>query len=401
MAPSFFSRLARHRPGLFLDQRENQLTEITAALLEQSNGFLQRFIEYLLEDGADSEAFRPPLAEAMLEELRAAHSQSALLPTTVGTQIPTPGGRFVDLGIELGEPGTGKAGMVVWVEIKDGSDIHGDQLHAYAQEIVGRAAGRSSCLILLVPRGWETRNASGIPSTVLVADWEGVAAIAEEEARVADGHLAWLLDEYANYLKEEGLSKPDIRPLDAFSARALQEADSIEDTELALCEETVSILRRSWGPVRIDLDSSEEIRSPEGKDFWVQFYPNPGRDAAASSWRQAWFELTFVSSTEMDRPELTRAESVFVAGATFFTKEEIVEAASDEDWMARRADEGFNFFRLNGYHRVARLCYPDELISEATLRGQAKKLSDWTTAAFRALAENARVAIESSPGRRT
>jgi hypothetical protein len=391
VAPSFFSRLVRYRPGLFLDQRENRLTEITAALLEQSETFLHRFVAYLLQDRGDSEAFRLPLPEATLQALGAAHSQGAHLPMTVETQVPTPGGKFVDLAIESGGPGDG---MVVWIEVKDGSDIHGDQLHAYAQEIGGRAAGRASCVVLLVPRGWRARQASDVPSTVLVADWEGVAAIAADEAGVADGHLGWLLVEYARYLKEEGLSEPDHKPLDAFSARALQEADSIEDTELGLCEEAAHHLTRSWGPVRIDLDSGEELRSPEGRDFWIQFHPSAGREGVDTGWNQAWFELSFVSSMDMDRPELARAESVFVAGATFFTKGETVEAASDEIWMAHRAEEGFAFFRLNGYYRMARLFYPDELISEATLRGQAEKLADLTAAAFSALSENPPPALD-------
>lgn len=392
MRRSFFSRIARHQPALFLDQHENRLTEITAALLEQSRPFLNRFVNYLLEDGGNSEAFRAPFAEADLTLLQEAFTRTSGTAAKVETQLPTLGGRFVDLAIEMGEPASG---LTIWIEVKDGSDLHGDQLDAYVREIHLRAAGRASCVVLLVPSGWEPRTSSEIPSAILVADWQGVARVAEDLA-ADDDDLGWLLAEYVSYLKEENLSEPDHKPLDEFSARALMEAESIEDTELALCEQAASSLVQTWGPVRIDSDSKKKNRSREGEDFWIQFAPTPRGQAADSRWGEAWFELAFPASMEMDRPELCRAESAFIAGATFYTKKEAMSVASAESWMAERAAEGFVFFRLAGDYRVAKLSYPDELVSEKTLDAQAKKLSSWAIDAFAVLAKNPPLIVNGS-----
>jgi hypothetical protein len=387
VTPSFFSRLSRYQPALFLDQHENRLTEITAALLEQSALFRDRLIRHLLEDTGDSGSFRAPMAADQLQELRDASASADGASATIATQVPTVGGRFVDLEIEITDHADPASGLLLWIEVKDGADVHGDQLHAYVEEIVGRAAGRSSRVVLLVPSGWEPAIPSAIPPSVLVADWEGVAALAADLAE-DDDHLGWLFGEYVEYLKEEGLSETEHRPLDEFSARALMEAESIEDTETALCERAASFLVRDWGPLRIDGGSGQELRSPERDNFWFQFHPAPQDRIAAPTWKEAWFEFTFPATSELDRPELCRAESVFLAGATFHTRDEARGAASQEGWMARLAAEGFSFLRLNGYHRVARLSYPDELLGEKQLDAQARRLADWTLEAFKALAEN-------------
>jgi hypothetical protein len=131
-----------------VNPRENRLTEVTAAVLELVHGVTAAFIAGVLGAGID-DAQRRDLGPAEHARRRALLADFISLENprvSVTTQLATRGGRFVDLELLL-RPGVGaqSKGLLLWVEIKHGAGLHGDQLDAYLErELYSRLSQRPS-----------------------------------------------------------------------------------------------------------------------------------------------------------------------------------------------------------------------------------------------------------------
>ena len=120
----------------------------------------------------------------------------------VTTQRSTVSGKFVDLELRF----SGERPLLLWVEVKHGADLHGDQLESYWTDINGETFGERQ-LVLLAPR--QSMPAAG--ENVVAIEWQDVARRLTVFARRAeiDAVDRWLVNELVTYLKEEGLADED------------------------------------------------------------------------------------------------------------------------------------------------------------------------------------------------
>jgi hypothetical protein len=391
---SFFSRITKYPIHLKSDPGENRLTEVTAATLQRSPAFALAFANHLLGDSYRWSGLREPGRRHLqrLEWLRSTLGSLREPKVDVETQVTTVGGRFVDLELTI-RPGLGGGGggLLIWVEVKDWADLHGDQLESYVAEIRSTAKARSlePCVALLVPAGWATERS--VPVEVAIAEWRGVGQAAAGSMKgLRDQVTRWLLGEYVAYLEEAHLSDPTPKPLTKFSADALMREDSTEESLVGIIERAMEGIELSWGPVRTDDDSRRPLESGmnPSEEFWAQFRPAPKGRKVSSAWGGSWFEFGCRSTREMVGDLVPNGDLAFMAGLTFCNRSEAARVRDAEEWLGRRVNDRYEFFSLDRYHRVARLLYPDELLARKSLDAQADLLSDWVVDAFASLADD-------------
>ena len=381
-----FRRVTRYamRPGL--DQRENRLTEATAIALEHVDGLAPAFVDVLLEVG-ERDARRRRLCALELQRRRelVAHARR-LVPgrAVVETQVPTAKGRYVDLQVHLRpRPHDRTGGLLVWVEVKHGAGVHGDQLESYLTDIQGHHDdnGPAPVLVVLGPRGWAPPE---LPGNVLHADWQEFARVLPTLATTLDHpEQRWLLDEYIRYLKEEGLSDPNA--LTVSSALALMQHQEAAEAAAGVCEHASAYVNEHWG-AQTDYARNRSGVPVYGLNYWSN-HPT-ARDAAPEPrWQGVWFEWGLRYAPEMQYIDGMRGSYVFLAGATADPNNEPARRAGNEDWLGRRQAEGFHRLWLDNY-KLVRMRYPDELLATTTLDAQGRALGEWIVGSFEALAND-------------
>jgi hypothetical protein len=394
---SLFSRVTRYPRSPRLDPGENQLTEVTAAVFERLDGIARRSALALLQ-AAVAQAERKASAEAEPEQwvaeanrlLHAVQAVETLGPDArlrIQTQVPTPKGRFVDMEVWLRPERAASTldEVVVWVEAKYGSDIHGDQLDAYLADINAHPAPHRIVLLLL-PRGQTLKTKP--PEQVHVVDWQTVSEVVADaglRAQLPEGQR-WLLDEYADYLNEEGLMDPDA--LSATHALALMEAGAAEDAIAGVCEHADAYVRKHWGkPTEYLTPARSASKDPAfGSGYYASFAAQP----PSKNWRDGSFEWG------NDNPEnwqyldqdAVRGSNTFYAGATFAAKSNPHKVEENEAWVATLLSKGFIWCWFSGYYRLVRAKYPDELLVATRLEGQGEELGRWVVQTFELLKDN-------------
>ena len=78
----------------------------------------------------------------------------------------------------------------------------------------------------------------------------------------------------------------------------------------------------------------------------------------------------------------------FTAGFGIESESGPLDLQSNAGWTSGLRDDGFEVYRDKDYRAAARFLYPEQLLVEATLEGQAQYLSDWVVSAFRDLIGN-------------
>jgi hypothetical protein len=388
MPESLFSRAARYTRSPSLDPHENRLTEITAAVLERVEGLAQGIAETLLEAACDHA--RRALADGG-DDVKVAEWQSELQRrrtilaaikrleeprTLVRTQVTTPKGRFVDTEIWLRpkRPADVAEDVVLWLEIKEGSDIHGNQLDVYLEDIVAHKAAQKAVL-LVAPRG--QNFASSPPLAVAPVDWQSASAVV---AATADDPITnkvdrWLLNEYAEYLREEGLMDPEA--LDVGMALALMEVDDAEEAAAGICEHADAWIATHWGQrTNQALPRGNSTDPAYGLDYWANYEPSRPGETAAPTWQGGWFEWGMRNTGELEyvNEDDIRGANVFYAGVMFEAKANPVKTTGNETWLNERLSHDFLTPWFSGYHRLVRLKYPDELLAQTTLEAQGRAL---------------------------
>lgn len=390
MHGSLFQRVTRYSVASSLDPSENRLTEVTAAVLEQVDGLAQVVVVDLLGAG-NEDAQRRELGEAEAarrDGLLHLARELAAERVDVRTQVTTSQGGFVDLELLIRpKVGSTEPGLLVWVEVKHGADLHGYQLDAYVQDIVSRPVPEcvERVVVLLGPRGWAPERGQ-VPPDVVVADWQGVGrlmnAAADSASRPAEQH--WLLTEYVRYLKEEGLTDPDA--LTAASALALMESHAADAAVAGICEHADALLQDEWGDRGSHQTTRASTRPPAfGRDYWANRDTHRGGGTGSPTWRGAWFEWGLRDTSQMQYFDDARGSWAFMAGATLITKDNPRTLPDNHQWLARRLADEFHYFSLGNYYRLARVRYPDELLAKTTLEEQGRELGRWAFDAFAAL----------------
>jgi hypothetical protein len=403
MPESLFGRATRYTRSPSLDPHENRLTEITAAVLERVEGLAQGIAESLLKaacdharrapaDGGDdvkvaewwSELERRQAVLAAVERLKEPR-------TLVRTQVTTPKGRFVDMEIWLRpkRPADTAEDVVLWLEIKESSDIHGNQLDVYLEDIVAHKADQKAVL-LVAPRGQSFTSPP--PPAVAPVDWQSASAVvAATAADPATNEVdRWLLDEYAEYLREEGLMDPEA--LDVGMALALMEVDDAEEAAAGICEHADAWVTNHWGKrTNQALPRGNSTDPAYGLDYWANYAPNRPGETASPTWQGGWFEWGMRNTGELEyvNEDDIRGANAFYVGVTFEAKANPAKTAGNEEWLNERLSDGFFATWFGGYHRLVRLKYPDELLAQTTLETQGQALGEWVVEAFERLAQNA------------
>ena len=121
---SLFGRVTRYRMGAAHDPRENRLTEVTAGVLERTDGLALEVARSWLQPRPHDAAGAPAWTAA-----RDALSEEGVGLRGVRTQRYTRRGGFVDLELSFGPRlATVTQEIVLWVEVKHGISPHEDQL---------------------------------------------------------------------------------------------------------------------------------------------------------------------------------------------------------------------------------------------------------------------------------
>jgi hypothetical protein len=376
---SLFWRVTRYPAGSSVDPRENRLTEVTAAALEQVDGLAHAFARSLIETSVESAAHSLPAIPDALATLLQPGALERLTRVEVRTQLPTSKGRFVDMALLLRPPlGKDEVGLLAWVEVKHGSDLHSDQLDAYVDAIkVERNFPEpvAPVVVLLGPRGWKPTGT--VPATVLQADWQAAGRAATAIApRVVKPEQAWLLREYIRYLKEEGLADPD--GLNTTTALALMEVGNAHAALAGVCEHAQAEVERGWGASR-EQDKFIPL-------FWATHETHRVGETPNPAWGDCDFEWLSCDTSNWQYFDEPRGGRAFIASVSIARlRDNLTKHPDNQEWLARRFADGFAYFWASGAYRLARVLYPDALLDETKLEDQGRRLGKWVVAAFDAL----------------
>ncbi len=378
VSTSLFRRVTRYTASPKANPAENRLTEITAGVLEHVPPLRYEIalkLARLAREQAD-------MANSSTEAERRAdilNRLEGLSPARVrvATQRATGGGKFVDLELLVrGSNWQKGGGVLMWVEVKHGADLHGTQLQDYLDDIKTAAAvgGDEPLVVLLAPR--TAMPASKPPDKVGIAEWEDIAPFLAGQAADMPRTQRWILEQYTAYLEEEALIDPPA--LTAGHAFALSEQGAAHDAIRSVCLEAHDYVERYWAP-----RSSDHARE-FGTGYWAN---HPKR--IDNNWAGHWFEwgLRRTRDIEYLDDHAGWGTWLFVAGMTLASnkKQDPVTVSANADWVGRRRQEDFVHFWHGGYYRLCRLLGPEELLDQSTVQDQGRRLGDWIVRAFEAL----------------
>jgi len=208
---SLFRRVTRYSVNPAADPAENRLTEVTAGVLEHVPLLRYEIALKLarLACGQTDLAYCPAEVERRADIL---NRLRGLAPARVrvATQRATGGGKFVDLELLVRANGQRGRGVLMWVEVKHGADLHGTQLQDYLNDIrtVAAVGGDETLVVLLAPR--TAMPACKLPDEVAIAEWEDISRFVAGQASCMprSDPQRWILEQYTAYLEEEALIDP-------------------------------------------------------------------------------------------------------------------------------------------------------------------------------------------------
>jgi hypothetical protein len=377
--PSFFARIARYGARALGDPRENRLTEITAAVVERVPGLALELALGIVagaQSTVNDERFtqrderRSEELAAIDEQLTAMYVALCDTPAaraTTTTQVSTHSGRYVDLALRVElEPGNPSRDLLIWVEVKHGAPVHGDQLFAYERDIMAMPAGSGRLVVVVAPRQAPPRE-QDLPSNIPLVTWQSIARRIETwaAAQEMEQPARFLLDEYLRYLREERLM--DRNKFTVEMAQAIAWRDIANDTIEELCRITRDQVESTWGP----RSGEERFRTQPafGTGYWVSYDPpNP--------WWDGWLEWTLFKRADQSW--------AFMAGATLADGATVPD--EHQQTIAALSRQGFSFFRYSKNDRIYRVFDPADLVDQGSLDDQGKYLASLIVDAFGAVA---------------
>ncbi len=370
MTFSLFGRVTRYAANPSLDPHENRLTEISAAVLERHEGFAWAFARHLVAEASEQAESSTPRAVTDEERARRARVLERVEAlrggrVIVATQKTTRTGRLVDLEFHLRPPlGRVAPDVLLWVEVKHGAGLHGNQLHVYVKDVAFEAAEYGT-VVVLAPRGNMPR-VEDLPPEVAAVEWQAVGNVADEwTTRSAAPEQRWLLSEYIAYLKENGLMDPE--GLTPVHALALLERDRAEAAMVPICEVADEWVQKNWGE-RYDYHKSTKDVPLYGLDYWATYDAHRRGEESSPTWLGGIFDWGLRKASGLSYFDAPRGAYLFIAGVALATKKENAATADgNEEWVAERRAAGFEYF-WHVWYRLARVRYPDSLLSETTVR---------------------------------
>lgn len=247
------------------DPRENRLTEIFGTVLGLVPD-LARTLAAVWLDPDQTHAARQERASTATSEAwdRVRRLEDGGTPS-VSTQVPVAGG-FVDLELRFpADSGERGDDTVVWVEVKHGTPLHGQQLATYdsALHATHTSRGGMGAIVLLdqrrkLPHIDEVK----VPPTVAQRCWQQTG---REIARFEtdDAVSAWMCRELLAYLQEENLMDPVT--LGPEHLTALAYAGQANKALEAICQRAESLITERF---RVANHTGPRARH-YGEDYWA------------------------------------------------------------------------------------------------------------------------------------
>ena len=377
---SFLRRVTKYprRPGF--NARENRLTEITAGVLEHVRGFAEHLVAAMLESaatdlGAVAKAAQGSDAARRADDLerRCRIVRSNDWAPQIRTQVSTASGGYVDLEVRLRDMLRPELDQLLWIEVKHGAPLHGDQLAVYERDIP--CGG-----IVLVVAPLQSMP-DHVPPHIPVIPWQRLADVVQARclAETSGSSERFILTAYADYLVEENLMGHALTPIHAL---AVEHGPDAEAVLASLCEAANAEVQRRWADCD---DQYVSLEKPKYGPGWWAAYPLTRRAAvtpAPTTWRSSFMDWGFQFD---DGREDARNQLAFVAGVSMDKSDVPAVVEQNVEWLSSLRAGGFHDSQRAGYHRVRAFVYPEQLLSETTLEGQARALADWVIERFELL----------------
>ncbi len=353
---SFFSQISKYVPTLHRNPREDMLTQLFAAILEEADG-LPHF-----------------LANRWIEGVITTDQRG---PVRVRPQLPLRSGDRIDLVLQFLDE-SGNASSLFWIEVKVAAHLSGgNQLAKYEEQLRAEEA-REKYLVFLPPAGYVPQQDETLPDDLVETNWQLVGeqlTAWQHEQTDTLAPAAWIVEQFLKHLEEEQLymndplSAEDVEHLEAFTA-ASGRLDALLTAAMTQIDERLEAEQLPTGS-EDERDSSPK-RGSKWPEFWRWYGPQ-------SDLLGAQFDWTLRTLAGEDRP-------AFGAGLTFDRDTPIGSDLDAHDAERRRfVDSDFAWIHDPDYCHAFRTWDLQEFLnaSDGTLDGQTKQLSQWVGDAFK------------------
>lgn len=355
--------------------RENRMTGALAAVLDRDRTLAH---DLAMSWTAPEELAAASGEVAVPETAEVAHLLRGAELRSVDVQVPIRGGQ-VDLELRFRGPEI-IGDVVLWVEVKHGSDPHPDQLPKYERNVP-----RPGAVVLLAPRSQlPYEDPVLVPPTVPQRSWQAAGQMMREHRasnRIAD----FLLEELYTYMRNEHLTDPEVLLPEHLIALAY--AHDAEGALATLCQWTSEYVQHHWERPADEFERAPRTRAPAyGRDYWEAWKLEREAEWLGDRW------LDWNAIGDPAHPVSQGRSLVFVSG--WCTDDGAALTATDED-RARaellkagvRIGERVVRFRYihDGQERLAQVAQPQEVLVGPSLHDQAESLGAWIVDGLRAL----------------
>jgi hypothetical protein len=380
MSRGLLTQIARYPRHVGQDEAENRLTEVFAAVL--SHAECRGLPEFVVAGWLREAASSPRLANRTeLARLAAAISSQRLFDVRISTQVAASAGgrkRRPDLQISLTNA---VQEILIWVEVKHGIAPHSGQLHDYLLAQQERGI-RHGAVLLIAPRADYPFSASEIPDTVPQLTWQRTASrLGDFGPKPLSDAGCFLIRELQQYLREEGLMDPErVTPEHLVAFAHHREAFSALEL---VTEEADAFVAQFW------TEPEPKHHDSYGKDLYRRssWWSYPMREAHRDVLPDWGLDWNLFRDARAIFPEGRPGVPRFTAGASADSGE---LAKIDPDAADRLRALGFELtakerLSANGWDRIWRCAYPEEVLAGSTIEAQGEALGRWVVESFELL----------------
>jgi hypothetical protein len=347
--PSLFSRISRYPPRSRWSPQEDSLTESLVAILNSIDGLTEALASHW---GVDAGRRKWEVKSQVL---------------TGDYRLDT-----VDLELKAG------AAALIWIEVKHGSPLSGDQLVRYCAALRKRPLlPEQRKLILLAPEEFDFDAAKTQPADCSTWQEIGILLRAYGETYGLTGKDKWLLDEFVKFLTEEGLLVTE-----EFSSTHL---DAVLHRSAA-----TTILR----DLLRQAQAKTEAKRGKPSKTWPPNWPKASVNRSWPLFWAVWSEPDYGETARFEWLLNTEVEGQLQFGAGLTVDDGHAETSplGDEKWWKPLVDQqGFEEpCLINGnWWRLFKRKDPSTLVSASPSRDeQIRDLSGWVIDTFAALDES-------------
>jgi hypothetical protein len=308
----------------------------------------------------------------------AALAQDEMRLRSVRTQCFTLSSKFVDLELRFGTPtGALADDVIIWVEVKHGTDPHEYQLSSYLADAA--VPGTRSSVVLLAPRAsYPFRREP--PMRVAQRTWQETGAICDVWLADCDDDVArFLTQELVYFLHQEGLMDPPA--LTPAQFQTLADYRGALASLASAWRAASSYIEQAWG-VRTG-PKRGPVRWDTVVGAWETHIKAPAGQTPAD-WGGAFIDWNLMHS-DRALEDSRGGAPVFIAGVGISHPNSLFTAAW-VDWQAQlRARGDFVVMTSGDYDRFVRVAYPEDVLTGDTVAQQGESLGRWVVQTFQAL----------------